>query len=140
MSHLRNAIRYGIRAISTLLVLGSIQFSAGIIANVKSPKINSQAQLEQLVEIERKKIDPQNNYNISATLFYRDKAKSIKAKEGDYQIGIGGFFANETTLRHELYHILDGHCEMNPGFQQKLKYWFLDEPKARIYQITGLKL
>ena len=147
MGHLGNVAKYGKKAISTFLVANTIYFGSligsGIVANVVSPKITSQTQLEQLVERERKKIDPKNNYNISANLLSEDRATSRKLDNGDYQIEIGGFFANETTLRHELYHILDNHFqdaeELKSSFRVGLKYLFCYEPQARIYQVTGLK-
>ncbi len=147
MGTLNNVIGYGRKAILTFLVANAAYFGgligSGVVANVPSPKITSQTQLEQLVEIERKKIDPKNNYNISARLVSEDEATSKKLGQNEYEIRFGGFFANETTLRHELYHILDGHyrdADLSKDFQVGiLEYLYLFEPQARIYQITGLK-
>ncbi len=147
MNGVKSTIKYGKKAISTILAANVIYFGGligtGLVANIVSPKITTQGKLEQLVKEERRKIDPLNNDNISANIFLEKAASSRKLGDRSYQIEMGGFFATETTLRHELYHILDGHCddnfELNPSLKNKLRYIYWHEPQARIYQITGLK-
>ncbi|MFH1637098.1 MAG: hypothetical protein ABIB71_01600 [Candidatus Woesearchaeota archaeon] len=73
--------------------------------------------------------------NIYLTLVEEDCAQC--RKEGDhYLLEVGGAFSTRQTLKHELYHICDGHTENH----SLLKYLLLDEPQAEIYAATGLKL
>ncbi len=141
-----NIFDNGIKVCVYTLSAGVIYFAGMIgtqsIANFTSPKIQSQTQLEQLLNQERKKIEPNNEFKIRATLTVHDNACSKKIKDNEYEIEMGSSFANETTLRHELYHILDGHFENIPksGLNKWITYLFWVEPQATIYQATGLKL
>lgn len=62
-------------------------------------------------------------------------SQALKTSEKEYGIFLSSE-AKESTLRHELYHIAGGHCDNEYNL---LKYYFIQEPKATIYQITGLK-
>lgn len=114
------------------------------VSNNLSPKINSQIELEQLVERERKKINPNNNCVVFPILSSENEARSYRMFNGWYVIDIGGKMAHESSLRHELYHILDGHCDdvlkSKSNFQRELRYLFIYESQAAIYESTGLKL
>jgi len=150
MGRLNHILRSGVRAISYPLIAGFLyfggMFSVQTICNFTSSKIHTQAQLENLLEIERRKIDQKNGSKIYAKLSPYDIGRSLKFHNGEYGIQIGGNNATLSTLRHELYHILDGHLEGTAlsskiGFQKEirdLKYYFWDEPKATAYQVTGL--
>jgi len=113
------------------------------IANLVSPRIQSQSQLERLLGQEWDKFDTSRKYNISVKLVKEDTGRSRKLYNGDYEVKIGGDLANESTLRHELYHVFDGHCDdihnVSPGLPRKFKYLFWYEPQATIYQVTGWK-
>jgi|SRR3989344_1849573 len=105
-----------------------------------SPKITSQAQLEQLMEKERRKIYPDDKYKIKARL--SDKSEAFYRYKGEnYEIVIGGYLATEGALRHELYHVLDGHGDNDPDSNVlcKIQYFLWDEPQASIYTVTVLK-
>lgn len=138
------------RARKTILGVGltGSLYLAGIVVPQKismngSPNITTQSQLEELIKQERVKIDPENKSIIYSKLVEEDKGISRKLSDGKYSIFLGGIGANESTLRHELYHILDGHCEdgLEDGSNLKkfVKYLFHDELQATIYQSTGLK-
>ncbi len=70
-----------------------------------------------------------------------EPSKVTKFKNGIYEIVLSGLsilFDNlRSTLRHELYHIYDGHLEGKRSF---IKYLFIQEPRAVIYQYLGIKL
>lgn len=128
------------------LILGGYFYllSLGNIISVQdnSSKITSQKQLEQLIKQERSKIDSTNNSKIEGFLV-KDKSivrRSTKISDNSYTIKLNKNYANLPILRHELYHILDGHFEKNKNFPKDIKYFFIDEPQATIYSTTGLKL
>ena len=112
--------------------------------DVQSPKITNESQLEQVIAEERMKIDPQNDYTIMGDLVDEDEGCAYWCGYDLYGISIGGSHANVTTVRHELYHILDDHLVESDGptasFPDLLMYLFWHEPQATIYQATGIKL
>jgi len=105
------------RIIKGFLVFNELYFlgllGTEVISGVASPKITSKSQLEQVIEIERKKIDYTNDCKIFSHLLKDDKALSAKIGNKTYSILIGGNGANESVVRHELYHILSGDFENN---------------------------
>jgi len=134
-----------ITGLSTILCLSYLNLLAGVneISVLNQKKINSVSQLEQLAKIERKKINSKNKSKIIYKLTSEDEGYSEKSSEDKYKIVLGGKYANESMLKHELYHILDGHFKdterLNSGLQTELKYLFWYEPQAVIYATTGLK-
>lgn len=128
--------------LTTFLYVGTLSFT-GFVSGLLQPKITTQSKLEQMLEMDRKKLDASNNVMIRAALSQECIGKSTKLGDGLYEISLGGIHANESTLKHELYHILDGHFEdaenLNSELLTALKYLFWYEPKARIYELTGLK-
>lgn len=116
------------------------QFFVGI----TSPKINSVSQIEKIIEEEKKKLDIKPVLGIIVKLTESEKGEAtpncINWKE-QYVITIGGSFQNESVLRHELYHIFDGHLGKCPEKKQFTYpyYFFWAEPRATFYQVTGLK-
>ena len=78
-------------------------------------------------------------YDILAGSFKFDKFKFID----EYGIILNGFGSrNRTTIRHELYHIYRGDCDRPAGFRKEhpLRYLFVAEPRAMIYEYFGLRL
>lgn len=145
LAHIKKAVKitkytaYGLW-LYCMLGLAAPQY----IVDSRSPIIPTQSKLEQLVEQERKKIDPSNNSVIRARLEPESNlSSSKKLDDGTYDIILGSTGANIATLQHELYHILDGHCdaikETSSGTARIIKYLFWHEPQATIYQVTGLK-
>ena len=140
-------------AVAFSLPVGILSGSA-FIQDKFSPRIQTQEQLEQYVKRERRKIDPLNSCPIIAELIPESRGRSDKLDLGTYGVKIGGSYATEAIVRHELYHILGGHIdaanidaakyEVLPRLPAKAlgftKYLFWYEPKALIYQTTGLKL
>jgi hypothetical protein len=147
---LKKMKRYVHNCISgTLLATGVYILSlSGIqaISHSKSPKIVDQSHLElkltEEVENLAGKLDP--NYLISAVLTTNQlPCYAKKVDENKYELVISKDWASESMLKHELYHIADGHCEGKRTLQNYLytgsKYLFWHEPQATLYQITGLK-
>lgn len=115
----------------------------GVIRTIISPKIKTQYQLEQMIIQEKNKIKPHNNYIINGKLVSKHCAYSGKIGNKKYGLEIGGLLNSKSILRHELYHILDGHYE-NVGelndFQKWAKYLLWYEHKAIIYEALDVKL
>ena len=147
MNKLNSTLKYGKKLIKLtakgIILTQCSLILASNIASIFSPKIDTQKNLEEKIEFERKKIDPNNKYKISGELVMHSEGRSRKFIDGTYKIELGGFFADETTLRHELYHILDHHfedIENKNVIRHYLEYLFLHEPQAIIYELTELKL
>ena len=119
-----------------------------IASNLATP-IKNQKQLEQILQIEKKKLGikdkyidvqfgPEKNYEAADTSYSR------KIWNNKYKIVIHQTQRNEAILRHEVYHIADGHLdsieEVNSDFGKTLDYFLLHEPQASLYGSLGLKL
>lgn len=88
--------------------------------------------------IENKKIEVIYDVELSGPLV----AYAQKVGQNEYKIVLGPTAYNTSSLKHELYHIADGHCDAYSknsalGF---LTYLFYYEPQSVIYSATGLKL
>ena len=123
------------------LALGAYSLGlAGVqgLAGINSPKISAQSQLEEQLLIERERLGMDKNIVINAHI--GNKSFTTKTGSNQYELGLGDD-ANLSTLRHELYHIYDGHCDTGnlTSIKGRLHYLFLEEPQATIYQTTGLK-
>jgi hypothetical protein len=122
----------------------SVLLASGVAANLTSPAIETQEQLEWVIDAEMVRLGFDNDVVVLGQLIGPDEARAIPLAENVYKVKVGGFLANETTVRHELYHICDGHLEASDilagGFQKGFAYLFWYEPQARIYQITGLRV
>lgn len=70
-------------------------------------------------------------------------SQARKLSNGEYEIVLSPRGSNLSKLRHEFYHVADGHCyksgKGNSGLNNTLTYLFWYEPQARIYQTKGLK-
>ena len=109
------------------------------ISELTSPKINNQINLKKILEKEKKQAGIKEDKIIYVTISKNEKevSQAIKISEKEYEIFLFNDGRNLGTLRHELYHIADGHCDKP---YNSLKYFFIQEPKATIYQLTGIKL
>ena len=53
---------------------------------------------------------------------------------------IGKILANRATVRHEVYHMAKGHCKDDvKTWRSNLKHYFLHEPAAILYSLTGIE-
>ena len=109
-------------------------------SNLLNKKIQSQEELEQIVLEEAKKLGIEG-IRIDAHIKEELEGELRKIGENHYRISIGGFCRNPSLVRHELYH-LRRHLKGldNEGFENKLKYWFNEEPRAVLYEAFRLKL
>lgn len=129
---------WGVALAGSLYIL-TLQ-GAGALSTINSPKIENQSQLEQQIEVERKKIVLNDNAKIIPSFGKESFAKKIGDNVYKLSLKKG---ATNSTLKHELYHILAGHCDQGQRLPTGLKnpshfLWY--EPKAVIYQATGIKL
>jgi len=98
-------------------------------------KIQSQKELDTIVEEEAHKLglDPAI---IDAE--YNGMTDGVIKICGRYELDLQReFYKTRSTVRHELYHIYRGDCEQELN---ALRYIFIQEPRAKIYELTGLKL
>ena len=120
------------------------------ISSYNSPIIKNRSELELIINDERIKAGVNENYHIHV-IFEDNKpnesASAAKIGKNNYLIRLPKKDSNLSTLRHELYHIADGHCDdvleiskNSNSLKKLLKYLFVYEPQASIYQSTGLKL
>ncbi len=123
----------GISTVLLGLAYGTLS-AASLITAENSQKIKSQAQLEIVLEEEKKRL--KCNKDIEAELF--GSPIPYAKKENDaYEIKLNGKLATESILKHELYHVCDGHIDSGYSF---LKYHFWYEPQAMMYETFGLEL
>lgn len=140
---MRKILKYAGKTAGSVFITTSLYLSAlyqtQTISMITSPKINSQSHLEQILEGEKKRAGIKSNVNVRVKLVDKTKAESWITFGEDYglvhEIILGGECQRLSVLRHELYHVADGHLESYDWFT----YTFWEEPKATIYQITGLK-
>jgi hypothetical protein len=100
-------------------------------------KIKSQKELEIVVKEEAEKLGL-GNYKIK--IIYDDKETSMRKKEGKYELGVTKTLATRKNVKHELYHLLkdvDGEKNSHPDF---VRYFFIQEPRATLYGIFGIKI
>ena len=132
------------KGIKKTLITGTIAYSAlfatDILSNFPTQKIKSQKELEKIVYEEATILGMDTNI-IKCELLNELAGESIYGGDLKNQyIYIGGLLANRKIVRHELYHIYDGHGDHDTKLETELNYWFIEEPKAIIYSFTGLKL
>lgn len=132
-----------IRKIALTVVLGSVVGIVGHIyamqtlpkiGNKNSTRITSQTHLEEVLEIEKKKL---GCYKYIEARLVDETCGIAEKKDGIYIIEIGGEYATISTLKHELYHIHDGHVEEPHSID---RYYFVLQPQAIAYQLFGWRL
>ena len=104
------------------------------ISRINSPKIRSQSQLEEQLLRERERLGMNGKIVINTKI--GNNSYTTKIRDNEYELNLKKN-ASLSTLRHELYHIYDGHCDTK--HLTKLPYLFWYEPQATIYEATGLK-
>ncbi len=114
-----------------------------LIAINNSPKLNPMSKIEAIIKEEKKKFGIKPDLTITVGLTESNEASAtlncINGKE-QYIVKIGGYFREESFLRHELYHIFDGHLGKCPKKRLLYTYYFFwAEPRATFYQVTGFK-
>lgn len=128
-----------LRTLDTAIALSSylvLLTGTQTISSVNSPKITSQNQLEQMLETEKKRLNCDKP--VVAKLCDYDVAQSKKNDKSVYEIDLGGKCSTLSTLRHELYHIADGHLDEQICTNGRYLFW--EEPQATMYEAFGLRL
>ena len=112
------------------------------ISSFTSPTIQNQSQLEAVIRQESKKLGIFENIIINSR-FGGEFTYLKKIDEGEYEMVLNKDFGSISDVRHELYHLADGHFDgggMAESFPNFLKYLFWEEPQATIYALSSLKL
>jgi len=98
-------------------------------------KIESQEQLDLIVDEEARKLglDP-----LKIDTKYNGETDGSRKNGERYDLHLkGDSFSTRSTVRHELYHILR---DCDRGDPKLLNYLFVAEPRAKLYELTGIKL
>jgi hypothetical protein len=101
-----------------------------------SEELENKSSIERAVDEEKKALGIEKKdigVIVNDTIYVRCAGK---VGEGKYEIYLSEPETRD-IIKHELYHIADGHCD-EPYSITKYLFWY--EPQAAIYSLTGLKL
>jgi hypothetical protein len=131
---------------ANLIYLATIPAINSTVA-LSQPKLSSIKEIEQVINEEVDNLGLRDKkLNIILGNTQNGRCEAYKLGDNKYEIHLNpplGY--TRFVIKHELYHIADGHCEkqyLNTfkdqiGFALNLMYWY--EPQAVIYSLTGLK-
>jgi len=155
MVTMKKAINYGKKATQMFVLAnfvyigGFVMLANNIIAKL-SKSLENQSELEIVLEQERKKLDIDDSTKIRARISENqdEDANAQRMNSNYYKITLSPKYHTISTLKHELYHIADGHCDnlgkipnSRAGRLKKIfKYLYIYEPQAVLYSMTGIKL
>ena len=143
----------------TSLVIGAyigLIFSAQAVSMYIYPGIYNQSQFEIKLEEGKRRLGIGDDITIKWAFreggYHRDESfiekvarntiDSTKLGKKEYKIRFTGG-ASESLLRHELFHIADGHFEHLEGMSSLVKainYAIVYEPRATAYQLLGRRV
>lgn len=126
---------------ASFLFVGGIVYSPlQYLSNFFSKKIRNEKQLELALNEEISKLGIKNK-KITARFgwSFLGSAHAQKLDDGNYEIVLDEDFRNRSALRHELFHIYRGDTESQIPVSD-LKFIYLREPRAVLYQTLGIKL
>ena len=107
-----------------------------------SQKITSQEELEQIVKEEAARLGI--TIPITATLLSEFNNGGVRKAGDGYEILVGGFAAKRSVIKHEMYHIHKKDMENNPNLDghwlSELREVFIEQPRANLYDVFGIKL
>lgn len=132
----------GIILSSTLMLYGFGLAGLDFIAQSKACPLKDKKHAEQILKREQKKLgieDKKIELILEETLEEKYKAHGAARKVGpnSYQIFLIPKELNDSIIKHEVYHIADGHCDSQGGV---ITYFFYYEPQARLYAAFGIEL
>jgi len=108
-----------------------------VCGHICSKKINSQEELDSIVEKEAKKLDLDTNKIRAKYIPYKYGRSPTKKVCDKYHLYAREGITNSVIgIRHELYHILKD-CDRKKTWPY---YFFIAEPRAMIYSCFGIKL
>jgi len=114
------------------------------LARHTSSEIRNKSHLEQVLENEQKKLEIDNSLVINTRYDPKEEFNYIrKIKEKEYEIVFKEWPVSVALIKHELYHLADGHLNYSEDqniWLRSLRSLFLYEPQTIIYALTGLKL
>lgn len=98
-------------------------------------RIKSHKELEQILSEEAPKLGL-NPDNIE-TVYGAECSSAARIDDGFVLAVSTGFGATRSTVRHELYHI---YRDLRKGsHHNRIRYLFIEEPRATLYEFTGIK-
>ena len=127
----------------TMIPLGYMSlFEMAIRHSFLTEKIRTKAHLSDVVEEELARLG--SDIPIASRLSRFTGAGVIQDEKLTPHYGerilitVGGLFARESFVKHEVYHAVH-HLDdpQQSFFRERLRYFFIEEPRACIYQITG---
>jgi hypothetical protein len=134
-------------ATSALLIYIGCLIAIEGYASLGAEKVNA-ANLDRVMREERARLSMPNDVSIEVTFSPRF-AKSQRLSDKSYAIRLSNALSDRSTLKHELYHITDGHFDslfedneighINIG-RAIAKFFFCHEPQAALYEAFGLRL
>ena len=126
---------------STGILLASYNYLVNIVGGLPSKPIKTFSELERVIEEEKIRLGIGEHTDIG--ICFSDKRPyARRIRDNDYEINLGlPEDLDFKAVRHELYHVAAGHADQDPkSFLESLKYFLIYEPKAIIYQATGIRL
>lgn len=126
-------ILQGIAATTTLYLCTVV--AVPMIYEPLTQEVKSKSHLQKMIESERKRLNINPDYKIQGS-FTRGSSQAQKVGHNRYEIRLNAKRATYGKLKHEIYHIAEGHCEKSSS---ALEYFLWNEPQAAIYCVTGLR-
>ena len=130
-----NAIMYGFMALTSWPFL---QLPAQGITHLTSPRISIKEAYE-IIEKEKKNHEFKSDIEL---IVKKDSFESHAEKiDGAYRIIMQESTLKKPFIKHELYHILNGHLneKKNSSIYEWLKRVYIQEPKTMLYQLGIIK-
>jgi hypothetical protein len=132
----RTALTAGLLVTYPLILLG-IEYSA---SKLLFPKIKTESELQQVIDKRKEKLGIKEN--IEGVLFSETTGMQGIASSGEEVICVGGDLATQIAIDHELYHRYKRDMDLSQKLtiKEKIKNIYIEEPRARIYSLLGIKL
>ncbi|MAH32816.1 hypothetical protein CL615_00310 [archaeon] len=136
-------LNYTIEGIKWLAIGGASTYVGLLISCPVSmlfaEKIKEQKRLDVLVKKESDKLGLKGVKGILCDEYLGGGAYH---ENGNPIVELGGIGANRSTLRHELYHHFTGDSKhsMKNKWLKEARYMLIVEPRAWLYQSTGIKV
>lgn len=128
-------------SLSWFISYGAIVATEDYMTKIVAGQIRDRSVLEEVLVEERDRLNIGKDVKITIKESNRETNYAEKTGANEYSIYLTTKGHNRDVLRHELYHIADGHCERSMEKPiNKIIYFFWEEPQAKIYTLTGLKL
>lgn len=130
-----------ITVFSALVYTTSLWGLVNIVTPLTSPALKSKQHAEQFIKKEQKKLMIEDK-GIELVIKETEKnGYAIKIGDNQYAIAVNPKCLNEGMIKHEIYHIADGHCDAKLRPIPFLAwYTFYYEPQAALYSAFGIKL